>query len=125
MQHQDQVSSRLSRRSGFNAALVEVGISKWHAVPVAPWPVTANRSPCKMVVRSPVEPDPPVGDVVLGEQEAAEQQHDQEEEGAAGGCNVLVTAQRALEAKQREAHAVQQEEQQHEREEPAQQAEET
>ena len=49
----------------------------------------------------------------------AKQQHDQEKEGAASGGDILVPAERALEAEERQTHAVQQEQQQHEREEPA------
>lgn len=64
-------------------------------------------------------PDPPRRDVALGEQEAAEQQEDKEEECTACGRHILIAAQAAVEAEQADAHVVQHGQQQDQGEEPA------
>ena len=69
---------------------------------------------------SPVSPDPPIRDAVLGQQEAAHKQQDQEEEAAAGTCNDLIPRQSTNESEEGDAHAVHQEQQQDEGEEPEQ-----
>ena len=69
---------------------------------------------------SPVCPDPPIGDAVLGQQESTNKQQDQEEEAAASAGNDLIPGQSTDEPEEGNAHAVHQEQQQNEGEEPGQ-----
>ena len=70
---------------------------------------------------APVSPDPPVRDVLLGQQEATNKQQHQEEEAAACAGNNLIAGQGSQESKHGNAHAVHQEKEQDACEEPAHQ----